>query len=96
MGTNADSIINIPDLVKTFRKGDHNSILPSHIKFIGDNSCLRRDIGPIYDIFLKWFEEGVQRIAMARPKKMAIHCYMNHWMRNLQGWPEIWVPGIQT
>ena len=74
MGTDADSIINIPDLVKTFREGDHNSILPSQVKLIGDNACLRLDIGPIYYILLKWFEENVQRIVMARPKKMAIHC----------------------
>lgn len=81
MGTDAVSIINIPELVNPFREVDHNSILPSQVKFIGDNACFRRDIGPIYDILLKWFDEDVQQIAMGRPKKMAVHCYMNHWIR---------------
>lgn len=73
MGTDNDSITNLPEIVEILRKGDHNPVLPSQIKLIVDNACSRRDIYSIYDVLLKWFEKDVQRVAMARPKDLAIH-----------------------
>lgn len=96
MGTDVHSISKLANIVETLRRRDHKSTLPSQVKLVCDNASSRRDIDFIYDVLLKWFEEHVQRIAMARPKKVAIHCDVNHWMGNPQDWSKMWVPSIQT
>lgn len=65
MGTDADSIINIPDLVKTFREGDHDSIFPSQVNSL----AIMRASVEILALFMTSSCNDLKKTSSERPKE---------------------------